>query len=358
MKIVAHNGATIWGGAERATCRLLAGLQSRGHEVLLLCNSPLVMEKAAELGIPSEQLVIAGDVLVHHALRVKRRLERIHPDAFIIGTYKKLFLASLGARLAGVPRIVARVGLQSDTPRSWKYRVALRKWTDAVVVNSAMMAEAFAITGFPESRIRVIHNGVNPLTRVMDKASARKALAVPENVPVIGTAARLGIQKRIDRLVEALAVLPENVYCVVAGEGTRRADIEALTKERNLSDRFRLLGQRDDVRDFLSALDVYVVSSDSEGLSNAMLEAMSLGVPVVSTDVSGARDALLAGNDSIPGGIIVKRDATAIAYGVTSLLQDVGLRDAMSAAAKERAAHLFSMDTMISEWEKLLSTRG
>jgi hypothetical protein len=104
----------------------------RGHDVLLLCNDSLVAEQAATHGIPTKICVIGGDITLHHSFRLASALREYRADAFIVGTYKKLFLATLGARMAGVPRVVARVGLESDTPRSWKYRFALTRWTDAV----------------------------------------------------------------------------------------------------------------------------------------------------------------------------------------------------------------------------------
>src|SRR5687767_4586093 len=114
LTIVAHNGSRAWGGAERALTLLLAGLQDRGHTVRLLCNSPLVRERATELGVTAEVVPLGGDVMLPHALRFAAVLRRLRPDALILGTYRKLWLAGLGARLARVPLVVARVGLQTD----------------------------------------------------------------------------------------------------------------------------------------------------------------------------------------------------------------------------------------------------
>ncbi|HYJ80503.1 MAG TPA: glycosyltransferase, partial [Longimicrobiaceae bacterium] len=111
MYIIAHNGARIWGGAERATALLLAGLQGRGHRVMLFCNVPLVATGADALGVPTRLVALGGDLALPHAVRLARELRRERPDVFLIGTYRKLFLAALGARLAGVPRVLARVGL-------------------------------------------------------------------------------------------------------------------------------------------------------------------------------------------------------------------------------------------------------
>ena len=103
MRIVAHNGAQIWGGAERATVALLRGLKERGHSVTLLCNADVVARNANARGLDTELCVIGGDIALHHSIRLAMTLKRLAPDAFIIGTFKKLFLAGLGARMGGVP---------------------------------------------------------------------------------------------------------------------------------------------------------------------------------------------------------------------------------------------------------------
>jgi glycosyltransferase involved in cell wall biosynthesis len=352
MRIVAHNGATIWGGAERATVRLLAGLASRGHEVKLLCNSEAVRVEAERQGVKSEILVLAGDLAIHHAFRLKRRLVELDPDIFVVGTFKKLFLASLGARMAGVPRIIARIGLESDTPRSWKYRVALQRWIDGVVVNSNAIAKAFG-----NNNVRVIHNGVAPLRAAHDRTLVRANLGIAPDSFLIGTVARLAIQKRIDRLVDAVALLPDEVHCIVAGDGTRRNEIEAVMRDRNVVSRVRLLGHRNDVADVVSALDVYVVSSETEGLSNAMLEAMSAGIPIVSTDVSGARDALVPDDPERAAGLVVDRTPAAIAVGVQRLMSDPALRKSLGQNGARRASTEFSMSMMLDAWEAFIAER-
>src|SRR5690606_28592999 len=88
MLIAAHNGARIWGGGERALTRLLLGLQSRGNDVLLYCNSPMVAENARAAGVPTVVLRIGGDVALADAFRFAAALRKLGPDALIIGTYK------------------------------------------------------------------------------------------------------------------------------------------------------------------------------------------------------------------------------------------------------------------------------
>jgi len=354
MRIACHNGARIWGGQERATVRLLAGLRDRGHEVVLLCNSDVVIEQALERGVPARRCVIGGDAMVPHAFMLARVLRRIRPDVFMVGTYKKLFLAALGARMAGVPRVVVRIGLESDTPsRHAKYRFALRRWTDGVVVIAQGMVASFAeLDGFGAEKVTVIHNGVRQPPRKKPPGSVRRELGIPADAFVIGTVARLDRQKRLDRLLDAMALLPKEIHCIIAGSGDQGHELVTKSTALGLAGRVHFAGERDDIGDVDSSLDVYVVASDREGHSNSMIEAMSWRVPVVSTPVSGAEDSILGGEQ--PAGIIANFTAESIADAILSLRNDSARLRAMGEAAGDNVAQLFSIETMFDKWEAAL----
>jgi glycosyltransferase involved in cell wall biosynthesis len=105
----------------------------------------------------------------------------------------------------------------------------------------------------------------------------------------------------------------------------------------------------------LDALDVYAVSSDKEGMSNAMLEALAAGVPVVSTPVSGAAEALDAGPGGVaPGVVLAGFETEALAEAVRAVLADSGLRMRMAEAARARHQERFSFEGMIDAWERVL----
>jgi len=355
MFVVAHNGARIWGGAERATALLLAGLQARGHRVLLLCNDDLVARRAGEMGVPTRIAALGGDGAIHHALRLAVVLREVRPDAFIVGTFRKLFLAALGARLARVPRVVVRVGLETDTPRRAKYRLVLARWVDAVVVNAGRIRAAFdALPGLGAERVFVIPNGVVPPERRQAPGALRARLGIAADAPVVGAVARLAEQKRLDRLLRAVAALPAEVRCVVAGEGEERASLAAQAEALGIARRVHLLGHRDDTGGVLDALDLFVVSSDREGLSSAMLEALAAGVPVVSTRVSGADDALEPFPDGVAPGVIVGSSDDDLASALRQLLGDAELRRRMGEAGRRRAAERFGFEGMLDRWEAVL----
>ncbi|MEO8194614.1 MAG: glycosyltransferase [Gemmatimonadales bacterium] len=356
MRIVAHNGARIWGGAERATVLLLEGLSKRGHEVTLLCNSELVASEARRKGIAASICVLGGDIAIPDSFRLASVLRTLRPDAFIVGTYKKLFLAGLGARLARVPRVIARVGLETDTPRSIKYRFALRRWIDGVVVNARRIVEPFArLRGFGRDRVALIHNGVSSAMHATPDGDLRRDLGLTQADFVIGTVARLAKQKRIDRLVRIVSLLPADVHCVIAGDGPRQSDVTRLAAELGVASRVHFLGHRDDTASVLETLDLFIVTSDSEGLSNAMLEAMSFGLPIVGTPVSGSEDALGGIGDEPAAGVIAGFSPETLAAEIMSLRDDPERRAFLGKAAKSRAIRDFSLDTMLDRWEAFLA---
>lgn len=361
LRIAAHNGAPVWGGAEIALCRLLVGLGERGHRPLLYYNRPVVGDRArTEFGLETRRLHLGGDLALHHAVRLGVALRAFEPDALVVGTFRKLFLAALGGRIARVPRVVARIGLSSDTPRNAKYRFVFRRWVDWIVVNDRELRATYreALPDFPDRRLVAVYKGVEAPERVRGSGALRRELGIPEEAPVIGALARLVGQKRLDRLIRVTARLPEDVRCVVAGEGPERGRLEALARAEGVSGRVYMPGFRDDVGDVLDALDVLVLTSERESLPNAMLEALAAGVPVVSTPVSGAAEALEPLADGRRPGFVVDAEVDAIVRAVAVLLDRPEERGRMADAARERARSRFAPGPMLDRWEGVLEGSG
>ena len=339
------------------TVRLLAGLQARGHTVAFLCRDAEMAERVEARGVPAEVAHLGGHPMVPHAVRFAALLRRYRPDGLLLSTFKKTWLGGMGARLAGVPRVVARIGLSTDLPgRSPLYRLAFRRWIDRVVVNADVLrAPVLAdLPGIDPARVITVYNGVAAPERRGPAGSVRRELGIPEGARVVGAVARLAAQKRLDRLLETVAALPDDVHAVLAGDGPERAALEARSAALGLDHRVRFLGRREDVGDVLAALDVFLLTSDREGMSNAMLEALAAGVPVVSTPVSGAGEALEPLDDGAEPGLVVAADAAAMAGAVAAVLDDPGRRAAMGAAAVRRARERFDPEAKVRAWEALL----
>jgi glycosyltransferase involved in cell wall biosynthesis len=361
MYVIAHNGSSIFGGGELGTVLLLAGLQARGHRVLMLCRDREIAARVESYGVPADVQRVGGDAMATDALRLGLRLRRERPDAVILTTFKKVVLSGLGARIGGARPVVQRIVLEGDTPaRGARYRWAIRRLVDYVTLNADAMRGPF-LAGDPEldpRRVITLLDGVRTPQRDREPGAVRRELGIPADAPVVGAVARLARQKRLDRLVRALAVLPADVHCIVTGEGEEREPLQALATELGVADRLHLPGFRRDVGDVLDALDVFVVCSDREGMANAMLEAMAFGIPIVSTLVSGAKEALEPGPDGIAPGEIIESSVDALASALRRLIGDADARRAMGEAGRRRVAERFSYERWLDRWEALLSGRG
>jgi glycosyltransferase involved in cell wall biosynthesis len=152
--------------------------------------------------------------------------------------------------------------------------------------------------------------------------------------------------KGVEELIDAAAlVLQEHSNCffIHVGEGELRPQVEAKVSALRISDRILFPGRRSDVPRLLSACDLAVLSSRAEGFSNAILEYMAAGLPVVATDVGGNREAL--GNDS--GFLVPARNPQALAQAISQLVADRNLRVTIGEAAAHRARTLFSTEQSI-----------
>jgi glycosyltransferase involved in cell wall biosynthesis len=357
--IVVHNASPILGGGEISMALLLRGLQARGHRVEMLCRDPHIAERVAAYGVPTGVEHIGGDAMLPHALRFAARLRRDRPDALLLSTFKKVLLAGLAARMSGVPRVVLRIVLETDTPRRGPhYRFALRHFVDAIALNAESMRAGF-LAGDPAldpGKVRVLVDGVAKPERRESPGAVRRALGLAPATRVIGAIGRLAHQKRYDRFVRALAALPSDVHGVLAGDGETRADLETLADRLGVRPRLHLLGFRTDLGDVLDALDVFVLCSDREGMANSMLEAMAAGVPVISTPVSGAKEALI--DDGPPAGVLIGFEDAELVAALETLLVDGRRRSALAEAGRERARARYSFDAMVERWETLLAAPG
>jgi glycosyltransferase involved in cell wall biosynthesis len=155
----------------------------------------------------------------------------------------------------------------------------------------------------------------------------------------VGIVANLRAIKNIAMLAEAAAQLPprfENVQFEIAGEGLLRNELEQLARSLGIAERFHLKGRVDDIPAFLADLDVAVLCSNAEGASNAILEYMAAGRPIVATDVGGNADLI---HDGETGLLVPVRDASALATALTTLLDDHALATRLAANARQTVQH-------------------
>jgi len=168
---------------------------------------------------------------------------------------------------------------------------------------------------------------------------------------VAGTVGRLDPVKDQVGLLRAFARANKGRHAlVIAGDGPARPQLEATVRELGLGDRVRLLGERDDVPIVLRALDVFVLSSIGEGISNAILEAMASGLPVIATGVGGNVELV---RDGLTGCLIEPRRPELLADALTAYFDDPARAATHGAAGRSRAGEEFGLERMLAGYVAL-----
>jgi glycosyltransferase involved in cell wall biosynthesis len=285
------------------------------------------------------------------AWRFVKRLRAARIDVvqayFPDSTYFGLILA----QLAGVRhRLRTRNNLGHWlTPRHRLLGRLFNRFATGVLTNCEAARRALVQTeALPPETVAVLENGVD-LERFLTAAPLRARDAA--DLCRIGAVANLRPVKGVDVLVEAASLLrqraPRAVFAV-AGEGEQRGDLERQIASHELSDRFKLMGVMRDVPSFLGSVDVAVLPSRSEGMSNALLEYMAAGRAIVAANVGAASELIEDGEH----GLLVPADnPQALAEALAALIHEPARAQRLGAAARRRARQRYSRATMVRRFE-------
>lgn len=248
-------------------------------------------------------------------------------------------------------------GFPDIAPMPWRRRIlsrGLARFTDHAVAVCRDSADRFADqAGLLRSRFEVLYNGVDcaRFSPSEDKAAVRRRLGLPEEPLLVLTAASLTPIKNHELLVAAVALLrrrlSRDVRFLLLGEGALRPDIETQIGRLGLEDVLSLPGASDQVLDYLQAADVFVLPSRLEGMSNAILEAMACGLPVIAFRTGGNPELVV---DSETGLLPEIQSPAILAEAIETLVSDEGLRLSMREAGRERAVKEFSIDAMMERY--------
>jgi glycosyltransferase involved in cell wall biosynthesis len=359
--LVINNFST--GGAQSSARRLLVGARERGVPVLAITlqeepSNPTPGRRALEAaGVPvlaapppevapareaiapildaidarPEARVLFWNALAEHKLRIADALLDRPPVDVSPGEMLFAALDRFVARFAGEPEVPLRDG------RDYGRRLA------AVVVKYAGEAERARALGAP---VHVIPNGV--------ALPGAPVARVPDGRLAIGTAARLSPQKRLEELIAAFRLalprLPPSTVLRLAGDAERGSDDYAARLRREAAGLpVEWVGELDPAR-FHPTIDVFAMISAPAGCPNASLEAMAAGLPVVATDVGGAREQVEGG----AGLLVPDGDVAALADALVATAHDAALRRALGSRARARVAERFSVKRMIDDYLTLL----
>ncbi len=341
------------GGTERQFAEIARSLRKNALQVHLGClqkKGPF-LEGLGELHLSEP----GGSLYSLTSMRSRWRLMRHLRKSEIAVAHAFDFYANLmlipAAKLARVPVVIGSHRQLGDllTPAKFHAQLMMFRWCDRVVCNSQAAADRLLQAGLPGHKLVVIGNGLPPEAF----AETAPALERSEGILRVGMIARMNAgYKNQGAFLRAAARVGQrfsNVEFLLVGDGPLRPALERGAAELGLQSRVRFLGDRRDIPAILSSIDVSVVPSASESLSNVILESMAAGVPVVATAVGG--------NNELGGGgrvlLVSPNDDEALAAGLERVLADEELRRRMSHQARQFAQEHFTVERIREQYCKL-----
>jgi len=241
---------------------------------------------------------------------------------------------------------------------TWKRKLVnpwLHKITAATTAISNATKDALTIYEYlPREDIQVIYNGIAPL--VIDQQQVeqlREELNIGKNTLCLGTIARLDPIKNHPMMLHAFRKVLDNgidTKLLIVGDGEMRSAIAALITELDLSQHVIMAGYKSKPHNYLALMDIYLLSSLSEGTSMTLLEAMSIGKPCVVTDAGGNPEII---KNKVNGLVTKNDDANAFTKAILTLGSDSNLRKNMARKSRQRFEQHFSADSMVNQFLKL-----
>lgn len=333
------------GGTEKQLLQLMRHLDHERFQPHL-CTLKGAGGLAAEIDMPQLSLSFQSftrpslvpalarliDYVRQHEIRI---IQTFFQDPFLLAALAQPFAK---VKLIGSFR---DMGFWRTTAESRKMRFSYRSFSGFIANAQAVKDHFVQVDGLPSAKIRVIYNGI-----VQEKGAA----VTRRSDPVVGIVANCNrAVKRVDDFVRAAAKVHQqrpDVKFVVIGDGNQRPMLEQMSRSSGLAEVMTFAGSVAQPMDYIRELDVGVITSETEGFSNAVLEYMACGVPVVATAAGGNPELVKDGEN---GFLVPVGDVESMAGRIIRLVSDSDLRAVFGSNGLKKVAQEFSMERMVDQ---------
>ncbi|MEO7192944.1 MAG: glycosyltransferase family 4 protein [Vicinamibacterales bacterium] len=350
MRSLHIDTARSWRGGQNQVRLTVAGLAAAGHPVVLMAHADGELLRRTAATVPVEPFTPRSEFDVQAAWRLGAVLDSFQPDVVHAHDPMAVALASMALQMRSATRpllVAARrvdFHLKRHAFSKWKYRQV-----DVFIAASRLIAAILEQDGIAPTSIEIVHDGVD-LQQIDQQplVDAHAAFWLPHGAPLVGNVAALAPHKGQRYLVAAAAravrELPDARFLII-GDGDLRGSLEHQIKSLGLERHVFLTGFRGDVIGLMKSLDLFVMSSVTEGLGSAILEAMACERAVVGTHTGGIPEAVLHERTGL---LVPPHDETALADAMVRLLRDPALRQSLGTEGRVRVTEEFSADRMVS----------
>ena len=357
--------ARTWRGGQAQVLMTVLGLREAGHRAALVAHPEGVLWQRASEGHDLIPLAPGSEMDLGAAWKLSRIVKQLKPDILHAHDSHGVAMAAAALSMASPqpcpPLVMSRrvdFHIRKNALSRWKYNQV-----DCFICASDAIRRMLLADGVPEDRAVVVHDGVElGKLDALPAESIHEAFWLPHHAPVVANAAALVPHKGQRHLVEAAAIVVRqhpDARFVIFGEGELRDALERQIKSHTLEKHVLLAGFRSDVIALCKTIDVFAMSSVTEGLGSALLDAMACRKAVVGTTAGGIPEAVVHEHTGL---LVPPRDDRALADAIGRLLGDAELRTRFGAAGRARVEEQFSAERLVAGvvavYEQLLGKRG
>lgn len=366
IALILHSFET--GGIERCVARLVNSLSETRFDSTIICLSH--SGSGARWVSKSGVRIIELNKSSRNDWQVVRRLagglREIQADIAVSHNWGTLLETSIARRMARIPvHLHAERGTVLGQGQPKRFRRLLRGKAMRFALNraSGVMANSFAVArkvedacGFPANKITIIPNGVkSPLNETLHRRElVRKRLEISDEDLLFGSVGRLVPVKAFHDFVQAIASTNDRrIHGVILGSGSEERRLQQQIQELGIGDRMKLIGHQDNPGEYYSAMDGFVNCSISEGMSQAVVEAISFGLPCVVSDVGDS--SVTVGEPNECGIVVSASDPSGLARTMERLANDGEARKRYSKNARVKYRTEYTEEGMIERFGQLFS---
>ena len=342
--------ARSWRGGQSQVMYTVMGLRAQRQRTALVAHPDGELFRRMSEGTDLIPLAPRNEIDLAAAWRLSRVIKQLRPEIVHAHDPHAVAMAATALSITSptpMPVLVAsrriefRVGHNSFS--RWKYGQV-----DGFIANSRAIGDRLVADGIPRTKISVVNEGVDVERIVrMQPANVHAAFYLPTQAPVIGNVAALVPHKGQHHLIDAAAIAVKQVpdaRFVIVGDGELRQSLEDQIRHKHLERHVFLAGFRADALELTKGFDVFAMSSTSEGMCTALVDAMAASKPAVATTAGGIPEVMADGET---GFLVQPRDHEAMAAPIVQLLRDPALRARMGQAALRRARERFTVERMV-----------
>ncbi|MBI5467151.1 MAG: glycosyltransferase [Candidatus Kerfeldbacteria bacterium] len=349
------------GGAERMLSRVLPRLDRYHHVLVSLRGDGPMGEVYRQAGLTTEFLNMAHPLDLRAWWKFRDLVVRYRPAVLTTYLIHADLVGRIFGHLAGIPIIVSslRASLRGyNTGGILRWVKLFDGWvTHHIAVSEEVRRFYVEDLHFRAETFTVVTNGlpVNEWTTTLaaeTRDQLRQSIGLPPEAFIIGTVSQLRPEKAVDRLVAPVQRLREStppIHCLIIGDGKEEEKIRRQAQEAGVAERMHFLGNRKDVKEVLKLLDIFILPSLFEGMSNALLEAMAAGRTIMVTDTPENREVITPET----GVLLDTGNADLMAQTISALQQDVHRRETLAATARRRFEEHFALEKKIEQLDRL-----